>query len=110
MSNFFSNLFSSKKPKKTKNVSNPVQQDSGVGTDDTIQDLPIMIRRCSLSKSGRMKERKRAKAYRTISSEPSPEKIQSGENMDQSDLPDKEIFDTQGIIEQIRAKEDKVEA
>lgn len=62
MSNFFSNLFggSKSKSKKDKSKECVVTRNTQQSEEDNFPDnLPVLSRRLSLSKSGRMKEKKR---------------------------------------------------
>ncbi|ENN76851.1 hypothetical protein D910_04521 [Dendroctonus ponderosae] len=61
MSNFFSNLFSGTKSKSKKEKSKETNHDNHLTEDgQEAENLPVLNRRLSLSKSGRMKEKKRS--------------------------------------------------
>lgn len=114
MSSFFSNIFSSKS-KKTKTSSTTTgtyqqtqeqaqQLPKSTENSNGDEDLPavIMPRRYSLSKSGRMKEKKRTKlSVAQNFPDKSDDRGKQDDVNKNSDLPDSEIFDTQGIIKEM---------
>lgn len=107
MSSFFSNLFGSSKSKKAKqNVPSPKNEknvEKPPGNEE--EEIPVFSRRFSLSKSGRMKEHKRRNV--AVSDFPIQIKDKKTEDDTSCDLPDSDIFDTHGIIEQIKSSLEK---
>lgn len=108
MSSFFSSLFGSNKNKKTKqNVSIPKNEKKvEKPPDNEDEEIPVFSRRISLSKSGRMKEHKRRNVA-AVTDFPIQNKDKKTENDINSDLPDSDIFDTHGIIEEIKSSLEK---
>lgn len=103
MSSFFSNLFGGNKNKKTKqNVSVPKNEKNvEKPPDNGDEEIPVFSRKFSLSKSGRMKEHKR----RNVAVTDFP--IENKDKKTEDDLPDSDIFDTHGIIEEIKSSLEK---
>ncbi|CAH1972158.1 unnamed protein product [Acanthoscelides obtectus] len=113
MSSFFSNIFSGHKSKKNKNAKSESKPPPGIFTSndsenrgETREDedipVPILNRRYSLSKSGRMKEKKRMKIAIKDNFPASEDKVQSGAGVDNDrDFPDKAVFDADGIIDEM---------
>lgn len=98
MSNFFSNLFGSAKTKGKKEKIKETNYDSHLTEEGheaaEAEKLPVLNRRLSLSKSGRMKEKKRS----TISvAQTNLDGSYMDTNHRKPSLVNKEVFDIEGI-------------
>lgn len=97
MSNFFSNLFGGNKSRsKKEKVKEPeVPQHSIQKSEEELSDnVPALNRRLSLSKSGRMKEKKRTNISVMKAGLEGNIKSDVGRK---SSLPGKDVFDVEGI-------------
>lgn len=93
MSSFIAKLFGqkNKKSKELNSTESKLNTQSNNVHNKSAENLPaVMERRLSLSKSGRMKEKKR---QRTTSVN-----FQTTKQEKELEMPDKEVFDVEGII------------
>nr|CAH7729641.1 unnamed protein product [Callosobruchus chinensis]CAH7750786.1 unnamed protein product [Callosobruchus chinensis] len=108
MSSFFSNIFSGGKSKKNKTSKGESKPSTGTFTSNDTEDrededlpVPVLNRRYSLSKSGRMKEKKRMKIAIKDNFPASEDKRQTAGDDNDCDFSDKAVFDADGIIDEM---------
>lgn len=108
MSNFFSNLFGGKQSSKVKTIEkNTINIDTRQQVDDNLdEDLPVLNRRFSLSKSGRLREKKRKKIAIPDLQRNSNEVNDKTDN-DVCDTGDGAVFDEKGIIREMMRGSDR---
>lgn len=99
MSSFLSRLIGQKTKKTKENhveitKSNCISNSSDdISDGEETENAPVISRRLSLSKSGRMKEKRRNRTT-SINCQSSP----TSKKEKELDLPDKEVFDFEGIV------------
>ncbi|CAG9768001.1 unnamed protein product [Ceutorhynchus assimilis] len=104
MSSFFSNLFGGKKAKKEKSTKEitvkSIKKTEDTHEDDNNDKIPVLNRRLSLSKSGRMKEKKRINISVLNTGNDTTGDFAAGndKNLDRKNsLPTSDVFDIEGI-------------